>query len=184
MLDYKEIGSRILQLRKTKKMTQVELSELLSISHQAVSKWENGESLPDIEQLLRLANLFNLTMEEILLGQVDEERSEDLIEQSDNAVSDSTEVLWNEVLKGIKQQINKPSYDTWFKYAKGRLEDDTFIISSPNQFSTEWLLIKYSLLINQILTSITGNTNIKLEFQTDTSIPMFLPGNFNKYKTN
>jgi len=175
MLDYKKIGSRILQLRKTKKMTQVELSELLCISHQAISKWENGESLPDIEQLLRLAKLFNLTMEEILLGQVDEERSVELIDQSDKVVSDSTDALWNEVLKGIKQQINERSYDTWFKYAKGRLKDDTFIISSPNQFSTEWLLNKYSLLIAQTLDTITGNSNIRLEFQTDASIQMFLP---------
>jgi transcriptional regulator with XRE-family HTH domain len=67
ILDNKKIGQRILSLRKHSNMTQMELSEIVGASHQAVSKWENGECLPDIEVLLRLAKAFNLSVEGILL---------------------------------------------------------------------------------------------------------------------
>lgn len=181
MLDYKKIGSRILQLRKNEKMTQVELSAVLGISHQAISKWENGESLPDIEQLLRLAKLFHQTMEQILLG---DEGAEELPAKlhvqlhPDKTTVDSPDTLWSEVLNEIKKQINERSYSTWFQHANGRLEDETFIISSPNPFSNDWLLNKYSLLIAETVAAITGNTNIQLKFQTAA------PANYNKYKTN
>lgn len=165
MLDYKKIGNRILLLRKNANMTQVELSELLGISHQAVSKWENGESLPDIEQLLRLSKLFDRSIEQLLL-----ECSDDLSFKSDiqsnSMIKDTSEALWNEVLKEIKKQINEKSYNTWFQYATGRIEEDTFIISSPNQFTSDWLLYNYSSLILQTLNTISENANMKLKFQT------------------
>src|SRR5690606_41583595 len=128
MSDYKKIDDIILQCRKNKNMTQVELSELLGISHQAVSKWETGMSLPDIEQLLRLTKLFNLTMEQILLG-----HSEGLTDENDVKTeitsSESSELEWSEVLKEIEEQLNTQSYKIWFKTATGRLEEETIIVS-------------------------------------------------------
>jgi transcriptional regulator with XRE-family HTH domain len=68
MLDNQKIGRTIHRLRKGANMTQSELSDQLGISHQAVSKWENGECLPDIEVLLHLAKMFGLSVEDLLLG--------------------------------------------------------------------------------------------------------------------
>ncbi len=68
MLDNQKIGRTIHRLRKGANMTQSELSDQLGISHQAVSKWENGECLPDIEVLLHLSKMFGLSVEELLLG--------------------------------------------------------------------------------------------------------------------
>ena len=48
MLDMRKVGTYISGLRKQKDMTQVELADMLNVSHQAVSKWERGESMPDI----------------------------------------------------------------------------------------------------------------------------------------
>jgi len=183
VLDYKKIGSRILQLRKHANMTQVELSEMLGISHQAISKWENGESLPDIEQLIGLSKLFNRPIEQILLEYRDECSTQTNI-QSNTVITDTSETLWNEVLKEIKKQINEKSYNTWFHYSTGRIEEDTLIISSPNQFTSDWLMYNYSSLILQTLNALSGNANMKLKFQTA------VPGqritsikNINKYKT-
>ncbi len=56
MEDIKEIISRnIASIRKKRKLTQVELSEKLNYSDKAISRWENGESLPDIETLYKLS---------------------------------------------------------------------------------------------------------------------------------
>ena len=51
MLNQRQIGAYISKLRKEKDMTQGQLADELNISHQAVSKWERGDSLPDIGTL-------------------------------------------------------------------------------------------------------------------------------------
>ncbi|KZE69193.1 hypothetical protein AWM68_02690 [Fictibacillus phosphorivorans] len=68
MLNSQLIGSYISKLRKEKDFTQVELAEQLNISHQAVSKWERGESLPDIGTLVSLAALFQTSVDVLLSG--------------------------------------------------------------------------------------------------------------------
>lgn len=52
------MGQIIKRLRKERNLTQEELAEQLNISAQAVSKWENGTSMPDISQVVPLANLY------------------------------------------------------------------------------------------------------------------------------
>ena len=66
MFDMRTIGRRISTLRKEKDMTQMELSDRLGISHQAVSKWERGESMPDISALPLLAGIFHTSVDTLL----------------------------------------------------------------------------------------------------------------------
>ena len=66
------IGSRIAGARKAKGMTQEELANILSVSSQAVSKWENDASCPDISLLPRLAKELGLTTDELLTGKSNE----------------------------------------------------------------------------------------------------------------
>ena len=68
MLNAKLIGSYISNMRKNKNMTQVELAEKVSVTHQAVSKWERGESLPDLGVLVELAPLFDCSVDHLLNG--------------------------------------------------------------------------------------------------------------------
>ncbi len=60
------IGARIKELRLEKRITQDRLSEYLGISPQAVSKWENGTTMPDITALPMLAKIFNVTTDYLL----------------------------------------------------------------------------------------------------------------------
>ena len=60
------IGAKIRELRKEKKMTQEELAEYLHISSQAVSKWETGASSPDIDTLPKLAICFGTSLDNLL----------------------------------------------------------------------------------------------------------------------
>ena len=59
------IGETIRKLRKAKGMTQEELADVIHVSYQAVSKWENGGS-PDLEMLPVLANTFGVTIDELM----------------------------------------------------------------------------------------------------------------------
>lgn len=65
-----EIGLFIKKLRKEKGLTQSELAEKLNISFQAVSKWENGETLPDTAILLDLCNELDTSVDTLLNGGV------------------------------------------------------------------------------------------------------------------
>ena len=62
------IGKRIALLRKEKGLTQEELAQHMGISPQAVSKWENDQTCPDISALPKLARLFGVTVDELLEG--------------------------------------------------------------------------------------------------------------------
>lgn len=66
MFDMQKIGKKIVSLRKQKNMTQMELADRLGISFQAVSNWERGNSMPDISKLPELAEIFEVSLDELL----------------------------------------------------------------------------------------------------------------------
>ncbi len=68
------IGNRISRLRKGKGMSQEALAEQIGVSPQAVSKWENDQSCPDISLLPQLAKLLDITVDELLTGNSNEVR--------------------------------------------------------------------------------------------------------------
>lgn len=64
------IFSEKLQLmRKNKALTQEELAEYLSVSRQAVAKWESGQAYPDISNLIQISNLFHVTVDYLVKDQ-------------------------------------------------------------------------------------------------------------------
>lgn len=65
-MDMKKIGQQICYLRKAKGLTQADLGERLGVSFQAVSKWERGETLPDITLLPALSDALETTIDNIL----------------------------------------------------------------------------------------------------------------------
>ena len=65
------IGKRIAHLRKEKGLTQEELAGHMGVSPQAVSKWENDQTCPDISALPKLARLFGVTVDELLEGRTE-----------------------------------------------------------------------------------------------------------------
>ena len=76
MIDNITVGKTIAKLRQNNNMTQQQLAAALNVSHQAVSKWETGAALPDVQTLMALTRLFGVTMEQLLNGEVPEDRTE------------------------------------------------------------------------------------------------------------
>jgi transcriptional regulator with XRE-family HTH domain len=68
MVSSKKIGTFIRKQRKLKQLTQKELASKLNLSFQAVSKWETGDTLPDVSILLELANILETTTDKLLSG--------------------------------------------------------------------------------------------------------------------
>ena len=64
-----KIGRFIAECRKNKNLTQMQLAEKLKITDRAISKWENGKSLPDASIMLELCNILDITVNELLSGE-------------------------------------------------------------------------------------------------------------------
>ena len=62
------LGERIKQLRLSSKMTQSSLAEKLFVSDKVISKWEKGKSIPDVDILLDLSEIFDISIEYLLTG--------------------------------------------------------------------------------------------------------------------
>lgn len=68
-MDQKRIGAFIAQCRKEKNLTQMQLAELLEITNQAVSKWENGRGMPDVSLLQPLCDVLGISLNELFSGE-------------------------------------------------------------------------------------------------------------------
>jgi transcriptional regulator with XRE-family HTH domain len=64
-----DLGTTISRLRTAHGMSQGDLAEALDVSRQSVSKWETGASVPELEKLVKLAQLFEISLDELVTGQ-------------------------------------------------------------------------------------------------------------------
>ncbi len=80
-MDKIKTGELIKNARIGKNYTQTELGDLVGVSNKAVSRWENGDSFPDVALLETLANVLDLKIEDIVLGEVSSKRSEDVVSE-------------------------------------------------------------------------------------------------------
>ena len=61
-----KLGQKIAELRKKSGLSQEALAEKMNVSRQAVSKWESNQSIPDIEKIVDLSELFGVTTDYLL----------------------------------------------------------------------------------------------------------------------
>lgn len=61
-MNQQKIGIFIAQLRKENDMTQVQLADKLGVTNKAISKWENGKSLPDVQLFQSICKLFHISI--------------------------------------------------------------------------------------------------------------------------
>lgn len=66
-------AEKLTALRKSKELTQEQLAEKLNVSRQSVSKWENGQVIPEAEKLIELSRAFDVTLDYLLMpSEIDE----------------------------------------------------------------------------------------------------------------
>lgn len=88
-----EIGKKIMELRKKNSLSQEELAEKIGVARQTISKWELGETSPDLKQAKYLSKIFNVSLDEL----TDNDIKNILVEKTSN-----TEKLAGLILKLIK----------------------------------------------------------------------------------
>ena len=88
-----EIGNKIMELRKKNGLSQEELAEKIGVARQTISKWELGETSPDLNQAKELSKVFNVSLDELTNNDI----KDILVEKTSN-----TEKLAGLILKLIK----------------------------------------------------------------------------------
>lgn len=91
-----EIANRLQKLRKENGYSQEELADKLGISRQAVSKWERAESSPDTDNLIILARLYNMSLDELLY---DNESNEEIRERTIDKENDNNDKYEKDSIK-------------------------------------------------------------------------------------
>ena len=112
------IGERIVNLRKKKGLTQMQLAEKLNISDKAVSKWESGKGDPSVEMLCLLADMFECTTDFLIRGKnniiLDNPSITKIDEPSLKKIS-YAEQVFNKMLDYIILKVTSLSFDVWIK---------------------------------------------------------------------
>lgn len=87
------IGAFIAELRKEQSMTQKELADKLGVTDKAVSKWERGKGIPDVDSIERLSSVLGVSVSELFAAKRDEIQKNDNILQNNEAVKSKNRVL-------------------------------------------------------------------------------------------
>ena len=64
------LGEKIYKLRTEKGLSQGNLAEMLEVSRQSISKWENNSAAPELDKLMKLSEIFNITLDELVKGEI------------------------------------------------------------------------------------------------------------------
>ncbi|MCL2212513.1 MAG: helix-turn-helix domain-containing protein [Oscillospiraceae bacterium] len=116
-MNLKEFGQNVRFLRRESNISQEELAAALGVSYQAVSKWERGESLPDIAMAPQIAIYFNVTLDE-LFGMEQERRNKSIAEiqeKSDKIMKEQGSAASIEFLKGVIHEYPY-AHNLWLQY--------------------------------------------------------------------
>ncbi len=85
------LGEKIYELRTQNKLSQGDLANELNVSRQSISKWENDNSTPDLEKIVKLAEIFNVSLDELIKNEGKEETNINTPEQVSASKSNDRE---------------------------------------------------------------------------------------------
>ncbi len=88
-----EFNNKLYELRKQKGLSQEELAGRLNVSRQTISKWEVGESAPDMDNLVSISELFGVSLDELVLDKTPEQEQP------------SVQVVRSELYSDIKEHV-------------------------------------------------------------------------------
>ena len=138
----KQIGGNIMLYRKRLGMTQVHLAEKLNYSDKAVSKWERGESVPDVLTMVQIAELFEITVNDLVV---------DPNALPENAGGVVERAMEKAVEKTLKRKANKKiilglaSLLVWFVALLA------FVVCSSMELERSWIAFFYAVPVDGIV---------------------------------
>ncbi len=121
------LGESLLNARKSKGLTQEAAAEKLGVSRQTVSKWETGETLPDIRQSKRLAALYGVTLDELIDFDAGVREIQEVIERTTEETSAKIDwtKMWSKqypILVRYQEEVDIPRFEAELRRLLDQLE--------------------------------------------------------------
>ena len=88
------LGEKLIKLRKDKNLSQEEVAEKLGVTRQTISKWETNESTPDLNKIVPICNLYDITTEELLTDKI-------IVKKENNKVKNQSLKLIDSIISTI-----------------------------------------------------------------------------------
>lgn len=154
-------NEKLKMLRKESKMTQEQLAEKLNVSRQAITKWEAGDGVPDIENLKQISKVFNITIDEL----VKEEKNVQIEEKKKYNYIEELEIDYT---KHFDINICKIEEVNFIRNDEEKVKVE--LLSDNNDNLKNSFKIEFDNHYNKIDIDITNN-----EKKTDTIVNIYLP---------
>lgn len=131
------LAEKLFELRKAKNLTQDDVAEKLNVTRQTVSKWETGQSTPDFDKIVPLCELYEISPNELLMGEK-EEPEQEAVDSEKNE-----EFNWNEAKKHL--------------FSRGKDDEENYENMTQNQIKIKSAkVVSSSILIFFIAIAFAG----------------------------
>ncbi len=117
--------NNLFQARKKSGLSQESVAEKLNISRQTISKWETGETVPDIRQAIELAKMYKLSLDELLNFDIELQGIRETIRNSNEETSSKIDwtSAWGEKYPVLKTYREKIEVEQYARELRNMLED-------------------------------------------------------------
>lgn len=110
-----ELGNSLFHARKSCGLSQEQVAEKLGVSRQTISKWESGETLPDICQSKKMALLYNVSLDDLIVFDVDVREIQQMIERTSEELEEKIDwtSAWGKrypILLRYQNEVNIANY--------------------------------------------------------------------------
>ena len=154
-MDQIKVGKFIAECRKKNNLTQMQLAEKLNITDRAISKWENGKSMPDSSIMLELCNELKISVNELLSGEMIE-------------MKDYNQIAEKNLLEMAKKEEVQNKKMMFYEIVIGYISSVTFLILLfTASFAVENIVARIILFILAFLVLIIG-VSFALKIETET----------------
>ena len=107
-----DFNNKLYELRKQKGLSQEELANRLNVSRQTISKWEVGDSTPEMEKLVAISDLFDISLDELVLNKAPEPEN-----VPNTQVQTAGAAMYSDIKENVLTEDNKKKAKKGFKIA-------------------------------------------------------------------
>ena len=167
------LGKKIVKIRKDNKMSQEDFAEILNVTRQTVSNWENSKNYPDIETLIQISDKFNISLDILLKGDKEMIKNIDMKVNNHNKLKTLVIVLSVILLVVISFIVGSKVYNNYkeqkldeeYKEVLSNLQKLNFEHDENNMYFANIDGTQYALYANKI--DLKNNKRIAAQYNSD-----------------
>ena len=174
-----KIANKLVELRKKNGLSQEELADKLGLSRQAVSKWERAESSPDTDNLICLAKLYNVSLDDLL-------NTDETLEEISREVKEKEEEKNKTVKREEEKSEAEIKRDKKYNFIHAIISGSSFLIAiivyfaisfyHPEEWHRLWIVVFVPILLISLVTCIKHRRFCEFAYPILAALVFFILG--------